>query len=250
VRLDEVVRYLDDYLRIGECGDYPLAFNGLQVENAGDIRRIAVAVDACQAVFDEAAAQEADFLLVHHGLFWSGLQPLTGRWYRRVASLIQGDIALYGAHLPLDRHPVVGNNALLARRLGMDIRGWWGEHDGLPLGVHGEMDITRGDLALLLTERLEVAPHVLPGGPVRARRVGIITGAAGDLIAEAKTAGIDTFITGEGKHHTYFDAEELGINVLYAGHYATETLGVKAIGEHLADRFGLPWSFIDHPTGL
>jgi dinuclear metal center YbgI/SA1388 family protein len=250
MRLDDLVQYLDGYLRIREVGDDPLALNGLQVENGGDVHNVAVAVDACQAVIDQAAQRGADLLVVHHGLFWSGLEPLVGRHYRRVAALVRHGIALYSAHIPLDRHPEVGNNVVLARKLGMEPRGWFGNYLGSPLGTWGELDLSREALASRLEEILGRAPRVIAGGPERVRRVGIITGAAGSMLKEAHGAALDSFITGEGQHWTYFDAEELGLNAYYAGHYATETLGVRALAEHVAERFRLPWSFIDHPTGL
>src|SRR6267154_2340649 len=212
-----LVSYLDRYLRVAEVPDAPHAVNGLQVANSGTVSRVAAAVDLCEATVRMAAEQGADLLLVHHGLFWGGLQPLTGRAYRRVAGLMAQNIALYSAHLPLDLHPDVGNNAVLARQL-----------------------------AALTSS----APRLMAFGPERVRRVGIVTGAAGSMIAQAAAAGLDTFVTGEGPHHTFFDAEELKLNVFYAGHYATETVGVKALAEHLHARFDLPWSFLDHPTGL
>jgi dinuclear metal center YbgI/SA1388 family protein len=250
MRLDDLVQYLDDYLRIREVGDDPQALNGLQVENAGEVQNVAVAVDGCQAVIDLAAERGADLLVVHHGLFWGGLEPVVGRHYRRVAALVRHGIALYSAHIPLDRHPEVGNNVVLARQLGMEVRGWFGEYRGSPLGTWGEIDMPREALAARLTEILGVTPRVIAGGPERVRRVGIVTGSAGSMIRQAREAGLDTFITGEGKHSSYFDAEELAVNVYYGGHYATETLGVKALAAHIAERFQLPWSFIDHPTGL
>jgi dinuclear metal center YbgI/SA1388 family protein len=250
MRLADLVAYLDEYLRTAEVADYDVALNGLQVENSGEVRHLAVAVDAAQAVIDQAAERGADVLVVHHGLFWSGLQPVTGRLYRRLAALVRHDIAVYASHLPLDRHPQVGNNPVLARLLGMEVRGWWGEFRGAPLGVWGELDIERDALALRIGEVLGAEPYLIPGGPAVARRVGIVTGAGGSMIREAHEAGLDTLITGEGAHHTYFDAEELGVNVYYGGHYLTETVGVKALAEHVAERFQLPWSFIDHPTGL
>ena len=217
MELTELVSYVDGYLRVLEVPDAPHAINGLQVANAGTVSRLAAAVDLCEATVRMAAEQGADLLLVHHGLFWGGLQPLTGRAYRRVAGLMAQNIALYSAHLPLDLHPDVGNNAVLARQL-----------------------------AALTSS----APRLMAFGPERVRRVGIVTGAAGSMIAQAAAAGLDTFVTGEGPHHTFFDAEELKLNVFYAGHYATETVGVKALAEHLHVRFHLPWTFLDHPTGL
>ncbi len=250
MRLDEVVRYLDEYLRIREIADDRHALNGLQVENGGEVHRVAAAVDACQATVSAAAELGADLLLVHHGLFWAGLEPLTGRTFRRVSGLIGHGIALYSAHLPLDRHPVVGNNALLARRLGMEPSGEFGDYLGAPLGTWGERDIGRDALRDRLAEALNGSVKVLPGGPARCRRIGVITGAAGGYVRQARDAGLDTLITGEAHHWTYFDAEEYGVNVMLAGHYATETLGVQALAAHVAERFGLPWAFIDHPTGL
>ena len=250
VQLTELVLYLNDYLRVTAVPDAPHALNGLQVSNAGAVSRVAAAVDLCEATVRLAAEQGADFLLVHHGLFWAGLEPLTERRYRRVAGLVKHNIALYSAHLPLDLHPDVGNNAVLARQLGVTLRGAFGEEYGVPIGVWGEVDELRTVLGQRLTSLLGGAPRLLPFGPERARRVGIVTGAAGSLIGQAAAAGLDTYITGEGPHHTFFDAEELGLNVFYAGHYATETVGVKALAEHLRTRFDLPWTFLDHPTGL
>lgn len=248
--LAEVVAYLDEYLRVREVPDAPHALNGLQLSSTGTVRRIAAAVDLCRATAEMAAEQGADLLLVHHGLFWGGLRPLTGREYRRLAALVTRDIAVYSAHLPLDLHPEVGNNVVLARQLGVSLRGQFGEEYGISIGVWGEVDISRAALEQRLAGLLGVVPRVLAFGPDGVRRVGIVTGAAGSMIAQAAAAGLDSFITGEGPHHTFFDAEELGLNVFYAGHYATETVGVKALAEHVGTRFDLPWTFLDHPTGL
>jgi dinuclear metal center YbgI/SA1388 family protein len=246
-----LTRYLDDYLRVAEeVADAPEALNGLQVGNAGEITRLAAAVDMCEATVRLATQQRADCLLVHHGLFWGGIRPLVGPAYRRVAALIQGNIALYAAHLPLDRHPEVGNNSVLARLLGVTVRGEFGSYHGAPIGVWGEYSSKRDELSWSLTKALGSAPRLLPFGPERVQRVGIVTGAGGSLIPQAAAAGLDTYVTGEGQHWTFFDAEELGINVFYAGHYATETVGVKALAEHVARKFDLPWVFLDHPTGL
>ena len=197
-----------------------------------------------------ATAQRADCLLVHHGLFWGGLRPLVGPAYARVAGLIHSNIALYAAHLPLDRHPEVGNNSVLAQLLGLTLRGEFGSYHGAPIGVWGERPGSRDDLRHQITQVLGVVPRMFPFGPAQVERIGIVTGAGGSLISQAAAAGLDTFITGEGQHWTYFDAEELGINVFYAGHYATETVGVKALAAHLGKQFDLPWVFLDHPTGL
>lgn len=252
MRLEELCAYLDDYLRTAEVPDYPGALNGLQVANAGEVTCLAVAVDAAQATVDAAVRAGADFLLVHHGLFWDGNQPVTGRRYRRLKALLDAGVAVYGAHLPLDVHPEVGNNAVLARELGLEPRGAFGDHKGWPLGVWGELErpLSREALCARLDELLGGRVKMVPGGPERVRRVGVITGGAGSMVGEAAAAGLDAFVTGEGAHHNFFDAEEGGINLFLGGHYATETWGVRALARHLEERFGLPWSFLDHPTGL
>ncbi len=250
MRLGELVAYLDGYLRIREVPDWRDARNGLQVENAGEVTRVAAAVDACQAVVEEAARTAADLLLVHHGLYWSETRPATGRAYRKLAAIVRGNLAVYSAHLPLDLHPEVGNNVELARLLGVPVEGWFGEHEGTPIGVFGPLESPREALGDRLRAVLGPAPRLLAHGPATTSRVGIITGSAGSMTTHAAAAGCDTFVTGEGQHWTYFEAEELGVNVFFAGHYATETLGVKALAAHLERRFGLPWCFLDHPTGL
>src|SRR2546428_503590 len=236
---------INGVVRMGET-----ALEGETVGKAAALNRVAAAVDLGEATVRMAAEQGADFLLVHHGLFWRGLEPLVGRAYRRVAGLIGKNIALYSAHLPLDLHPEVGNNAVLARQLGVSLRGDFGEEYGVRIGRWGEIDVPRNALERQLTGITGTAPRLLPFGPERVRRVGVVTGAAGSMIAQAAAAGLDTFVTGEGPHHTFFDAEELKLNVFYAGHYATETVGVQALAGHLCDRFQLPWTFLDHPTGL
>jgi dinuclear metal center YbgI/SA1388 family protein len=248
--LSKLSEYLDEFLRIMEVPDSDRALNGLQVENGGAVGRIVAAVDASLASITHAAGLgRGTLLLVHHGLFWDGNLPLTGRRYRRLAAAIRGDVAVYSAHIPLDLHPEVGNNAVLAGQLGVPVEEWWGDYHGAKIGVQGSVDIARDDLADRLRRLLGGRVQVIPGGPDRCRRVGIVTGGAGTMIADARAAGCDTFITGEGAHHTWFDAMEGGVNVLYAGHYATETVGVKALAERVAAKFGVPWTFFDLPTG-
>jgi dinuclear metal center YbgI/SA1388 family protein len=252
VSLDELVHYLDAYLRIAEIPDYPDALNGLQVENNGEVPAIVAAVDASQRTIDRVVSEcePGTLLIVHHGLFWDGNRPVTGRRYQRLQALIEHDIAVYAAHLPLDMHPEVGNNAVLARLLGILDPVPFDEYRGAPMGASGHLIMARDALAARLEELLGSRVHLIAGGPETTTRVGIITGGAGNRILQASAAGLDTFITGEGAHHTTFDALEAGINVLFAGHYATETVGVRALAEHLAERFGVPWVFHDHPTGL
>lgn len=246
----DLVAYLDGYLRVAEVPDYPNALNGLQVQNGGEATRIAAAVDASEQTISEAAEAGCDFLVVHHGLFWDGNLPITGRRYRRIRALLDAGIALYSAHIPLDLHPGVGNNAVLARALGIEVQGGFGEFRGMELGVRGRLELRREALAARLDELLGCRIKLVPGGKERVSSVGVITGGGGNMIASAIDAGLDAYITGEGAHHTYFDAMEGGINVYYAGHYATETWGVRALAAHLEQRFDLPWTFLDAPTGL
>lgn len=256
VALTDVVAYLDGYLRVRDVPDYDGAVNGLQVENSGTIDRIVAAVDASQATIDGVVALGGStLLLVHHGLFFDGNLPVTGRRYRRLRALMAHDVAVYSSHLPLDAHAEVGNNAVLARLLGLELQGGFGSYRGNPIGVWGMAPpgiVTRDALAARLQSVLGLtsAPRLIAGGPDQVQRVGIVTGGAGTMVREARDAGLDTFITGEGPHHTYFDAMEFGVNVFHAGHYATETVGVRALAEHLGAKFGLGHSFHDHPTGM
>lgn len=254
VALGDVTAYLDHYLRIGEIPDETNALNGLQVGNSGTVDRIVAAVDASQATIDgvlEQAPSGSPLLLVHHGLFWDGHIPLTGRRLKRVQGLLAGDVALYSAHMPLDVHPEVGNNVELARVVGLEVAGWFGESHGIPMGVWGVgLQMSRETLVERLDAALDTRAMLLPGGPELVARVGIISGGAGSMIVAARDSGLDTYITGEGAHYTYFDAMEWGINVIYAGHYATEQLGVQALARKLGGEFDLPWSFHHHPTGL
>ena len=257
--LHEIVSYLDGYLRIAEVPDERNAVNGLQVENAGWSAASSRPWTRRRRPSTASLPRpdgESPLLLVHHGLLWDGNVPIAGRRYRRLVALLEQDIALYSAHIPLDLHPEVGNNVVLAERLGIGVEGWFGDYHGVPIGVWGHAPqrlVARDSLMLEVNHALGAAAtgaRLIPGGPEVVGRIGIITGGAGNMIAYARDAGLDTFITGEGAHHTYFDAMEWGINVLLAGHYATETLGVQALASHIAERFGLEWEFHDHPTGL
>lgn len=250
VELTELTRYLDRYLDVAAIPDSSDALNGLQVEGERPVGKVVVAVDATEASIGAAISGGADLLLVHHGLFWDGNVPVTGRRYRRLRALLESGTALYSAHLPLDVHPEVGNNAVLARRLGVEVAGKFGEYKGMHVGVHGELELRREALCARLDEVLGVRVKMIAGGPERVRRVGVLTGGGGSFVREAVAEGLDALVTGEGSHHTYFDATEGGLNLYYGGHYATETWGVRALGAHLAERFGVEWEFVDLPTGL
>ena len=247
---DKLAAYLDELLEVAEVPDYPRAFNGLQVANTGDVSRVAVAVDASEQSIRKAAELDCNLLIVHHGLFWDPPGLIQGRRYRRLKILFENDIAVYSSHLPLDLHEDLGNNALLARELGITRQGSFGDYQGVPIGLWGEINVTRETLAARLDDLLGGRVKLIPGGPEIIRRVGVVTGAAGSLIGAAATHQLDAFVTGEGEHHTYFEAMENGINVYYGGHYATETFGVRALGAHISEKFDLPWDYIDQPTGL
>jgi dinuclear metal center YbgI/SA1388 family protein len=249
MKLGELIGWLDRLLDCGGIEDYAAAFNGLQLENSGSVARIAVAVDACEPVLARSAGR-ADLLIVHHGLFWNGAAPCTGATYRKLKMAIDHDLAIYSAHLPLDVHPEVGNNAVLARLIGMPVARPFLAIKGRPVGLEADWEIPLPELVERLAQATGTRPHFAPGGPGTAKRVGLVTGGAGGEIAAVAAAGIDTFITGEGPHWTYPLAEELGVNLIYAGHYATETFGVRALAEKINAAFSLPWEFIDHPTGL
>ena len=250
VSLAAIVRHCDRLLRTRRVQDYERAANGLQVENRGAVTCIAAAVDATLATVRLAAAAKADLLLVHHGLFWGPAHPWTGKRRELIRCLIEHNLAVYSSHLPLDAHPRFGNNARLCAALGLTkLRPFFFDH-GLFFGFQAQARISRADLVSRLQSATGAKPRVVPAGPVICRRIGVVSGGAGDGLKKAAEEGVDTFVTGEGPHWTYGLAEELGVNVLYGGHYATETFGVKALAAHLARRFKVPWSFLDHPTGL
>lgn len=253
MKLESLLQYVDQYLGVSEHPDYSGALNGLQVEGPAEVERIVTAVDVSQASIAVAAELGADLMIVHHGLFWDGLRPLVGRQYSRVRGLIDAGIGLYSCHLPLDSHAEIGNCALLARAIGLELEGRIGEFKGFDLGWWGRLP--EPSTIEQLTERVRAAldggdVRALSGGPERVETVGVVTGGAASFVREAADAGLDAFVTGEGSHHTFFDASEFGIHVLFGGHYATETFGVRALGEHLAERFGLAADFVDQPTGL
>ena len=250
ISLANIVKYCDRILRTDEIADYDGAANGLQAQNRGSITRVAAAVDASQATVKLAIAARADLLIAHHGLFWSPSHPWTGKRYELLRLLFENNLAVYSSHLPLDAHPKLGNNVRLCAALGLKkLRPFFLSH-GRRIGFQAKTRITRSELAKRLHRATGAKPLVIPGGREICECVGVVTGGAGAELKQAAGEGVDTFITGEGPHWTYALAEELGINVFYGGHYATETFGVKALAAELSAKFKLPWTFVDHPTGL
>jgi dinuclear metal center YbgI/SA1388 family protein len=248
--LSDVVNYIDDFLCIRETGDWDNALNGLQIENSGRVTRIGAAVDVSTRVLTHAAKRDIDFLVVHHGLFWRGLQPIRATLRRQLRLAFENDIALYSAHLPLDIHPKIGNNAQLSAALRLKAPQPFLEEKGQPVGLKLRGSVSCGQLVRKLQKALNGPVKIFDFGPKQVRAIGIITGAAGSEIYRVAGENIDTFITGEAPHWAAVAAEELGMNLLLGGHYATEVFGVKALAAHLSKRFGVPWEFIDCPTGL
>jgi dinuclear metal center YbgI/SA1388 family protein len=248
--LKTMITHCDKILRIAEINDFPGAANGLQVENDGRIGRIAATVDASLATVKLAIAAKADLLIAHHGLFWNVRQPWTGNNYQLFRILTENHLAVYSSHLPLDFHPKLGNNAILCGALGFKKLRPFLWKDGQAFGLRSRTRISRSILAARLRRVTGHETLLVPGGSDDCECIGVVTGGAGDFLPKAAEEGVDTFITGEGPHWTYALAEELGVNVLYGGHYATETFGVKALAAHLAKKFRVPWVFLDHPTGL
>ncbi|HWY51243.1 MAG TPA: Nif3-like dinuclear metal center hexameric protein [Chthoniobacterales bacterium] len=248
--LSDIVKYTDKYLRIRKIEDWPNALNGLQIENSGNVTKIGAAVDVSARVLTKAATQRVDLLIVHHGLFWPGLQSVTGALRRQLKIAFENNIALYSAHLPLDVHPEAGNNTQLAAALGFKKTKSFLEERGELVGLKIRNTLPRAVLTRKVRRVLRGPIKAFNFGPKETNRIGIVTGAGGSEIYRVAQEKIDTFITGEAPHWAAVAAEELGMNLLLGGHYATETFGVKALAAHLSQRFSLPWEFLNFPTGL
>jgi dinuclear metal center YbgI/SA1388 family protein len=248
--LQEIVEHCDSYLRIAEIQDYENALNGMQVENSGRVKKIAAAVDVSTRALQEAAKCGANLLIVHHGMFWPGLRPATKALHRQLKFAFENDIAIYSAHLPLDLHPEVGNNVLVMHAIGVENSEPFFEEKGSLLGRRGSVDIALDQLVKRLEKAIGGSVKTVAFGPKTVRHLGVITGAAGSEIERVAGEEIDTFITGEAPHWAAIAAAETDLNLLLAGHYATETFGVKALAARLAAEFQLDWQFIDLPTGL
>ncbi len=250
--LNDLILQADEWLQLAGIPDYPQALNGLQLEGGREVKRIVAAVDACLPIVDAACDADADLLVVHHGLFWQGAQKIEGALFRKLKRAMDHGLAIYSAHIPLDVHPVMGNNVGLLRAMGIES----GESPffpwkGIQLGLSVEVDWSFEDCLSRVESAVGGNVHSCAGGPDRGGKLGVITGGAGSEVFDIAETGIDTFITGEGPHWSYTAAEELGLNVIYAGHYATETFGVKSLAQRWCDQFpGVTWEFIDHPTGL
>ncbi len=252
----EMVAYLDTILETATTPDFPNAINGLQLANRGTVQKIAASVDFSTRSVQGAIAADADLFLVHHGMFWQGMRPVTGFVFDRIKLLIDHDIAVYASHLPLDRHREFGNNTLLAKQLGLEPSGDFGLFKTIHIGVRGVASVETASLVERSRQFARenggdvVSTEVLPERVTRNWAICTGSGASAETLREAAELGVDTLIVGEGPHWTAVEADELGIVIIYAGHYATETLGVSALARHLADRFKVEWTTIHAPTGL
>ncbi|WP_297510678.1 Nif3-like dinuclear metal center hexameric protein [Thermococcus sp.] len=247
---DELVAFLDDYLQVSAYSDK--SSNGLQIEGKEEVERVAFAVDTTLRTIGMAAKGKTDMLVVHHGMIWGGLNYVTGIHYKRLKALFENGINLYVAHLPLDAHPEVGNNVGLLRLLDLEPKGPFGEYKGLSIGFWGEFKEAQPieKVAQIIAEKLDTTVKTYEFGKREIKTVGAVSGAGAFALEEAWRKGIDLLITGEFGHADYLTAIDLPQSVLVAGHYKTETLGVKALMELLKERFGLDVFFIDEPTGL
>jgi dinuclear metal center YbgI/SA1388 family protein len=249
-RLTSIISALDELLDVGSFRD--LGPNGLQVPGPQEVRRVVTGVSAQRELVERAVEEDAQLVLVHHGLFWdflpTGLTPVLAE---RLRPLFKHDIALAAYHLPLDAHPELGNNAILAQRLGCERPQAIGDFRGRAIGRAGTFPGDGIPAAALFARVREVTgrePTVFDGGPERVRRIGIVSGSAADVLSEAVALGLDAFLTGEPREHVMADAREAGIHFIAGGHYATETFGIRALGDWLERRFGIEHVWIDIPN--
>ena len=249
MKAEELFSYLDEFLQISQIADY--GPQGLQVEAANpSVERVALAVDTAPAIIAAAAEWGADVLLVHHGILWRTVERIAGPLGRRVRPLLENRMHLYAAHLALDAHPTVGNNAVLADMLGLESVTWWCEVMGTNIGAMGDTDRSLESIGMQLEQELSANTRILAYGPAKVRKLAIVSGFGVDRVAAAKELGADTLLTGETSHANYYAASDHEMNVIFAGHYATETVGVRALGQHLANEFGLDARFFDFPTAM
>ena len=249
VKRDQITGYLDEFLRVHDVTDS--SPNGLQVQGVADVSRVAFAVDVSMQTIAAALRAKAHMLVVHHGLWWGSHEQIAGNMHGRISALIKGDLSLYAAHLPLDCHPEVGNNVELARLLEMDVMAWFGEYKGTAIGAiaRPQKALKRDELMKTIEKKLGAAPDLLPFGPARVRTAGIISGGGAMFAEEARRVGCDILITGESSHSAYHMAKEAGINLVFAGHYATETVGLRALERRLKKLYPVATRFIPAPTG-
>jgi len=244
VELAEVVNFCDNETSQSEFKDYKGAFNGLQIENRGTVTKIGASVDASFESFQLAKEEGVDFLITHHGPFWGPTVPLTGVNYQKFKYAFDHNLAVYGSHLPLDAHPEIGNNAILARRVGLTPSIRFGQFENQMIGWAASTEQSFETLQSTLENQFNDVIS-LQHGPTQINKVGIMTGSGGSLLPELPNLGIDTLITGECAQHHFAMSQELEINLFLCGHYATEVFGVQALAKKVASSYNLPWCFLD-----
>lgn len=248
--LFEIINFLNNYLKISEIDDYSL--NGLQVEGKKNIQKVITAVDASEEIFKIAKKENAELIFVHHGMLWKSINSITGINYKRMKILINNKISLYACHLPLDKHEEVGNNIQFLKifKIIKNITPF-GNYHGINIGYKGEFEEEHNlnEFVKEINEKLNTKCKILKFGNKKIKSVGVVSGAASEIVNEA-IEEVDCFVTGESSHQVYHLAKEGKINVIFAGHYATETLGVKAIANLIKEKFNIETKFIDIPTNM
>ena len=245
----QLSHYLDNLLNVKEIKDSSNAMNGLQVQNNGDIKKIGLCVDLCMATIKKAIFAKCNMMFVHHGILWGGLQPIRGNFYDKIHTMIHENLGLYSAHLPLDMHPVLGNNKALVDQIGLEEIKPFGEYEGQKIGFKGKLKPLSAE-ALGIKLEAEIGSYVKVVGSGEVKTLGLVSGGAADILRQAAAEGLDAYLTGEGSNHHFHEAIENDCVLLLAGHYATETGGVKAVGKHLEEQFGIQTEFLDYPTGM
>ena len=241
--LQKITAFCDKRTRRHEIKDFKGACNGLQFENKGVIQKVGASVDAGLIPFQKAVDRNVDLLIVHHGMYWSPLQPITGVKFQKVNTLLNGGLAVYSSHLPLDCHSEIGNNALLAKEIGLQPTGTFLDYEGTDIGLITE-GISRLDLIEKLQKTFDNKVQSIEFGSEKPNKIAILTGSGSSAVSELKRIGVDTLITGELRQNHYNQAQEEGLNLYLCGHYATEVYGVCALAKEISQKFEIPWEFI------
>ena len=241
--LQNITAFCDNRTRRHEIKDFKGAYNGLQFENTGVIRKVGASVDAGLIPFQKAVDRNVDLLIVHHGMFWSPLQPITGANFQKINTLLNGGLAVYSSHLPLDCHSEIGNNVLLAKEIGLQPTGTFLDYEGADIGLITE-GISRLDLIEQLQKTFDDKVQSIEFGSKNPNKIAILTGSGSSAVSELKRIGVDTLITGELRQNHYNQAQEEGLNLYLCGHYATEVYGVCALAKEISRKFEIPWEFI------
>lgn len=244
IATEDIVNYCNQRTKLQEIKDFPGAFNGLQIQNSGTISKIGASVDAGLVPFQNAISKGIDYIITHHGLFWSPPLPITGPAYQKVKLCLDHNLAVYGSHLPLDCHPEIGNNAILAQKLGLVPTSSFLPYEGVDIGLITKNNQSRKDLSNRLESLFSKGINSMEFGTEKPSTIAILTGSGQSAVDKILDAGTDTLITGELKQQHFNLAQELKLNLYACGHYATETFGVDALALEVAEKFDLPYEFI------